>query len=91
MISNIESTKGLVFSQRLMLALVEKGMPRQDAYRLQQSHAHITWDEGTDFRELIKNDSIVSNYLNEKDLEGIFDYSDYTNHIDAMFEIINLI
>jgi len=91
MISNIESTKGLVFSQRLMLALVEKGMPRQDAYRLQQSHAHITWDEGTDFRELIKNDSIVSNYLNEKDLEGIFDYSYYTKHIDAMFERINLI
>ena len=91
MISNIESTKGLVFSQRLMLALVEKGMPRQDAYRLQQSHAHITWDEGTDFRELIKSDSIVSNYLNEKDLEGIFDYSYYTKHIDAMFERINLI
>ena len=91
MISNIESTKGLVFSQRLMLALVEKGMPRQDAYRLQQSHAHTTWDEGTDFRELIKSDSIVSNYLNEKDLEGIFDYSYYTKHIDAMFERINLI
>tara|TARA_B100000029_G_C17595358_1_gene963909 strand:- start:442 stop:1734 length:1293 start_codon:yes stop_codon:yes gene_type:complete len=91
MISNIESTKGLVFSQRLMLALVEKGMPRQDAYRLQQSHAHTTWDEGTDFRELIKSDSIVSNYLNENDLEGIFDYSYYTKHIDAMFERINLI
>ncbi|MBT17527.1 MAG: adenylosuccinate lyase [Dehalococcoidia bacterium] len=91
MISNIESTKGLVFSQRLMLALVEKGMSRQDAYRLQQSHAHTTWDEGTDFRELIKSDSIVSNYLNENDLEGIFDYSYYTKHIDAMFERINLI
>ena len=91
MISNIESTKGLVFSQRLMLALVEKGMPRQDAYRLQQSHAHIAWDEGADFRELIKNDPIVAEHLNHNDLEDIFDYSYYIKHVDALFKRINLI
>ena len=80
-----------MFSQRLMLALVEKGMPRQDAYRLQQSHAHIAWDEGADFRELIKNDPIVAEHLNHNDLEDIFDYSYYIKHVDALFKRINLI
>ena len=50
MMANIESTRGLLFSQRVMLALIEAGLPREGAYRMMQRHTAATWDEGGDFR-----------------------------------------
>ena len=52
--ANLEATGGLFFSQRLLLALVESGLARDEAYRLVQRHAMRAWDEGLDFRELVR-------------------------------------
>ena len=52
MMANVELTRGIVFSQRVLLALVEKGMSREDAYALTQRYGHRAWDEGADFRDL---------------------------------------
>ena len=86
MMANIESTRGLLFSQRVMLALIEAGMPREGAYRMMQRHAAATWDEGGDFRELVKNDPDVQALLDAGQLAELFDYGYYTANVDALFE-----
>ena len=85
MTENLEITKGLLFSQRTMLKLVEKGMSRDDAYKLVQNYSMKTWDEKLDFRELISGDSQVKILLSQSDLEDLFDYKSYTKYIDEIF------
>jgi adenylosuccinate lyase len=72
---NIELTHGALFSQRALTALVESGMPRDDAYRLVQESAQRAWDEGTSFRELIAASAP------QLDLDRIFDYGAYLDHV----------
>jgi adenylosuccinate lyase len=91
MLENIELTRGLVFSQRLMLTLVEKGMSRDDAYKLTQSNAAKTWDEGEDFRDLLRADPIIKNHLSNAALSELFDYSYYTRYVDEMFVRVGLL
>ena len=79
---NLESSHGLFFSQRLLLALVESGLVRDDAYRLVQRSAMRAWDEGTDFRELARGDAEIAGRV---DLDGVFDLSAYTRHVDKVF------
>ena len=90
MIANIESTRGLLFSQRVMLSLVNAGMSRDEAYKLAQSYAAKTWDEGADFRELIKNDTKVKELIEPSSLEELFDYTFYTQCVDALYERVGL-
>ena len=85
MTENLEITKGLLFSQRTMLKLVEKGMSRDDAYKLVQNYSMKTWDEKLDFRELISGDSQVKILLSQSDLDDLFDYKSYTKYIDEIF------
>jgi adenylosuccinate lyase len=80
---NLESGHGLFFSQRLLLALVESGLPRGDAYRLVQRHALRAHEEEQDFRELVRADEEVAGRV---DLDAIFDLDWYTRHVDAVFE-----
>ena len=80
---NLESSHGLFFSQRLLLALVESGLTRDEAYRLVQRSAMRAWDEGVDFRELVGGDAEIAGRI---DLERVFDLSVYTRHVDAVFE-----
>ena len=87
---NIESTRGLLFSQRVMLTLVSAGMSRDDAYKLAQGHAATTWDKKADFRDLIKNDSKVTALLDKPTLDELFDYNFYTQCIDALFTRVGL-
>ena len=63
MLQNMELTRGLLFSQRLMLTLIEKGMSRDDAYKAMQSNSARTWDEDADFRELIRSDPAVTDRI----------------------------
>ena len=91
MMRNIESTRGLVFSQRLMLALVEAGMSREDAYRLAQRHAAAAWEQESDFRDLVKSDPAVQQVLPADQLAELFDYGYYIRHVDALFERVGLI
>jgi adenylosuccinate lyase len=83
MLRNLEDGHGLFFSQRLLLALVESGLPRDDAYRLVQRHALRADEEERDFRELVRADDEIASRV---DLDTIFDLTWYTRHIDAAFE-----
>ena len=80
---NLEAGHGLFFSQRLLLALVESGLPRGDAYRLVQRHALRAHEEEQDFRELVRADEEIAGRLA---LDELFDLSWYTRHVDAVFE-----
>ena len=88
--SNVESSRGLIFSQQVMLALVDKGLPREDAYRIVQRNAALSWDQNQDFRDLLKSDDEALAYLNVGDLNQIFDYSYYTRYVDAIFSRLGL-
>jgi adenylosuccinate lyase len=78
---NLDASHGLYFSQRLLLALVESGLDRDDAYRLVQRNAMRAWDEELDFRELVRNDPAI-----RVDLDTVFDESAYTRHVDVIFD-----
>jgi adenylosuccinate lyase len=80
---NLDSSHRLYFSQRLLLALVEAGLARDDAYRLVQRHAMRAWDEGLDFPELVRADAEIAGRV---DLDAVFDLSAYTRHVDVVFE-----
>ena len=81
--ANLEASHGLYFSQRVLLALVEAGLPRDEAYRLVQEHALRAWDESLDFRELVEADPRIAGRI---DLVATFDLGAYTRHVDAIFE-----
>jgi adenylosuccinate lyase len=80
---NLESSHGLVFSHRLLLALVDAGLARDDAYRLVQLHAMRAWEEETDFAELVRNDPEVAGRV---DLDGVFDLAATVRHVDTVFD-----
>jgi adenylosuccinate lyase len=87
---NVELTKGLVFSQRVLLALIDKGMSRQKAYELVQRNAMKAWKERTDFLQLLKADSEITASLPGAELESLFDYQYYLKHVDHIFERLGL-
>jgi len=80
--SNLETSHGLVFSQRVLTALVAGGLARDEAYRLVQRHAMRTWEEGLDFRELVESDSQIASRLDP----SVFDLADAVKHVDVLFE-----
>src|SRR5256885_3622153 len=84
--ANLESGGGVVFSQRVLLALVESGFARDDAYRLVQRNAMRAWDEELDFRELVRADDEIASRI---DLESVFDLGAYTRHVDTVFSRLN--
>jgi adenylosuccinate lyase len=79
---NLDASHGLYFSQRLLLALVESGLSRDDAYRSVQRHAMRAWDEGIDFPALVRADPGLAGRV---DLDAVFDLTAYTTHVDAVF------
>jgi adenylosuccinate lyase len=80
--ANLESTGALFFSQRLLLALVDSGLDRDTAYRLVQRHAMRAWDEGLDFRELVRGDAQIAHRV---ELDRVFDLDTFTVHADVVF------
>lgn len=80
--ANLEATGGLFFSQRLLLALVASGLERDDAYRMVQRHAMRAWDEGLDFRSLVRGDVQIASRV---ELGDVFDLHGFTRHVDAVF------
>ncbi|CAN5799187.1 MAG: adenylosuccinate lyase [Thermomicrobiales bacterium] len=85
MVANLESTGGLIYSQRVLLALVDAGLDRQDAYRLIQRHAHAAWDEGQTFQDVIAADPIVQERLAPDRLDELFDPWRQLEHLDETF------
>ncbi len=87
---NLELTKGLVFSQRVMLSLIDKGLSRKKAYELVQRNAMKSWRTGRNFLTLLKADKEVTTSLPSGELEKIFDYQYYLRHIDDIFQRLGL-
>jgi adenylosuccinate lyase len=80
---NLELSHGLIYSQRLLLALVESGLGRDDAYRRVQRHAMRAWDEQLDFRELVRADPELAGRV---DLDSVFDPAAFTRYVETVFE-----
>jgi adenylosuccinate lyase len=83
--ANIDKSYGLYNSQRVMLALVEKGVSREDAYSLVQKNAMESWSKGVSFMKLLKEDSAIGAYLSPGEIETIFDLKYYLRHVDFIF------
>ena len=83
--ANVDATKGLVFSQRALIALIEKGLSRQDAYKLVQTSAMEAWQSGQSFRELLEVAPEVRARLNSAELDQVFDYGFFLAEIDRIF------
>ena len=82
---NLESTGGLFFSQRVLLALTEGGVDRDEAYRLTQRNAMAVWKEGSTFKNRLAADPEVMAHLHPDQLEELFDLSYYLKHVDTIF------
>jgi len=82
---NLEKTGGLIFSQRVLLALMEKGLPRDQAYQLVQRNALAAWENKCDFRDLLRQDTEVGQYLNPQELEACFDLDYYLKYVEFIF------
>jgi adenylosuccinate lyase len=78
MLENLEATHGALYSQRALLALVESGRSRDEAYRIVQEAAGRAWDEGIEFRELL------GQAAPELDLEAVFDTGAFVRHADTI-------
>jgi len=87
---NLGVTKGLIFSQRVMLALIDKGLSRQSAYSIVQHNAMKSWKDEVSFFDLLSKDSEVTKHLSKKDMEGIFDYQYFIRHVDEIFARLKL-
>lgn len=87
---NLELTHGLVFSPRVLLALVEKGLTREDAYELVQRNAMTCWRNGREFKDLLREDPGVAAVLNDADLDGLFDYDYPVRRVDEIFRRFGL-
>jgi adenylosuccinate lyase len=85
MLHNLNMTQGVIFSQMVLLALIEKGATREDAYAIVQRHAMKSWEEGLEFKTLLQKDPAVADYLQEKDLKKIFDVNNFLKNIDFIF------
>ena len=87
---NIELTQGVIFSQRVLLALISKGLPRGEAYRIVQDNAMKAWDKRKSFLRLLEADKRITARLYKKELNSLFDYGYYLRHVDEVFERLGL-
>jgi adenylosuccinate lyase len=82
---NINLTRGLVFSQRVLLALTRKGLSREDAYHVVQRNSFKAWDEGREFQELLLADPEITDKLTGREVEDCFSLDPYLDKIDYIF------
>lgn len=86
MIYNLNMTHGVIFSQMVLLALIEKGTTREDAYAVVQKNAMKSWKEGSEFKNLLEKDSTVTKYLRKKELTAIFNVNNFLKNLDFIFK-----
>jgi adenylosuccinate lyase len=82
---NLERLGGIVHSERVLLALTQKGVSREDAYKAVQGKAMKVWENGGDFGEALAGDSVVSKHLSEAELNELLDTAYHTKHVDTIF------
>ncbi|PSL47035.1 adenylosuccinate lyase [Salsuginibacillus halophilus] len=83
---NMDKTYGLIYSQRVMLTLIDAGFSREAAYDLVQPKAMQAWEEGTSFRQLIETEPQITDYLSDETLDACFDYRHHMAQVDHLFE-----
>jgi adenylosuccinate lyase len=86
MVKNLEKTKGLIFSERLMLELTKRKISREDAYSLVQRNAMRVWEEGTGFKQEVLKDSEITKVLSRKEIEECFDLKGHLGHVEEIFK-----
>jgi len=87
---NMDKTLGLIYSQRVLLALIDKGMSREAAYDTVQPKAMESWEKQVPFKELLKKDPAIQSRLTEAELEACFDYHYHLKHVDTIFDRLGL-
>jgi adenylosuccinate lyase len=87
---NIELTQGVIFSQRVLLALIDKGLVREEAYKIVQDNAMKAWEKGRSFLSSLKSDRRVTRRLSKLELDSFFDYAYYLKHVDHVFKRLGL-
>ncbi|MCK9520917.1 MAG: adenylosuccinate lyase, partial [Dehalococcoidia bacterium] len=87
---NLERSYGLVFSARLLLALINTGLSRQDAYEIVQRNAMAAWQRREQFIDILREDPDVTSRLSDEELAKIFDYGYYVRNVAATFERLGL-
>ncbi len=90
MLHNMERTFGLIYSQRVLLALVEKGVAREPAYDAVQAAAMRSWETQQPFRDLLAESPVVREHLNDAELDVAFDYRQQLRHVDTIFQRLGL-
>ncbi|WP_414839090.1 adenylosuccinate lyase [Carnobacterium sp. TMP28] len=91
MLRNMDATFGLIYSQRVLLKLIDKGMSREEAYDLVQPKTALSWDNQTPFRLLVEQDTTIMSKLSKEDIDEAFDYQYHLSHVDAIFKRVGLI
>ncbi|MBN1869122.1 MAG: adenylosuccinate lyase [Candidatus Omnitrophica bacterium] len=90
MIASLGKTKGLIYSQRVLLELMKKGLTREAAYEIIQRCAMQVWQETSDFKDILNRDRKVRKYLKTSQIEACFDIKYYTRHTDRIFKRVGL-
>ena len=90
MLHDMERTGGLIYSQRIMLTVVGKGVLREDAYKWVQRNAMKRWMEHQDFRTSVESDPDITKYLTKEEIDDCFDYKYFLRHVDMIFERFGL-
>ncbi len=86
MVRNLEKTKGLIFSERLMLELTKRNISREDAYSLVQRNAMRVWEEGKGFKQEVLKDTEITKVLSRKEIEECFDLKGHLGHVEEIFK-----
>jgi len=86
MLYNLNMTHGVIFSQMVLLGLIEKGTTREEAYAIVQRNAMKSWKEGIEFKDLLEKDSTVTRYLKKKELVAIFNVKNFLKNLDFIFD-----
>lgn len=87
---NIDQTHGVIFSQRVLLALIDKGMTREAAYDLVQPKAMQAWETETHFKELVEQSERITSKLSQEEIDDCFDYTYHLKNVDRIFARIGL-
>lgn len=87
---NMDRTLGLIYSQRVLLALIDKGLTREEAYDTVQPRAMESWEKQVPFRELVEGDSVISAKLTKEEIDDCFDYHFHIKHVDTIFNRLGL-
>ncbi|HWK22041.1 MAG TPA: adenylosuccinate lyase [Ureibacillus sp.] len=87
---NMDRTFGLIYSQRILLALIDKGLSREEAYDTVQPLTAISWDEQTQFRPLVEGNEKITSLLSKEEIDDAFDYNYHIKNVDMIFDRLGL-